>query len=104
MTVEEEEEGADFEGMDEDEFERSQSSPPLNKIELSEVSNSLISTDIEKCSHCSECSSCAANVAGLHRGATHCCQLALVHLELHVRSQQERYHRPSLVYIYLSQH
>lgn len=36
MTVEEE--GADFEGVDEDEFEHSQSSPPLNKIELSEVS------------------------------------------------------------------
>ena len=37
MTVEEE--GAEFEIVDEDEFERSQSLPPLNKIELSEASD-----------------------------------------------------------------
>ena len=40
MTVEEE--GAEFEIVDEDEFERSQSLPPLNKIELSEASGGSI--------------------------------------------------------------
>ena len=45
MSVEDEVErggeGGDFEGMDEDEFEPGKSTPPLNKIELSEVSQLL---------------------------------------------------------------
>lgn len=42
ISVEEEgEEGRDFEGMDEDEFEAGKSTPPLNKIHLSEVRSLL---------------------------------------------------------------
>ena len=44
MSVDDEEgeEGGEFEGIDEDEFEAGKSTPPLSKIHLSEVSPGLI--------------------------------------------------------------